>query len=197
MYYPAYLDRYKPKSKLGLAVFDVSVVLSASLFIALFSQLEFFVPFSPVPVTGQTFAVLLTGLVLGKAGGASAVLAYLLEGSIGLPFFSGGSSGVRHFFSPSGGYLIGFIAAAFLAGCFAEAGWHKNRYSLMASLAVANLSVYLFGLSWLAIFVRPGMTLQLGLYPFLFGDLIKILVISLSLPFFMKKAGSEMPPHGR
>jgi biotin transport system substrate-specific component len=192
MFYPDYIAQYKPRTNAGAIAFNVFLVLSASLFIAFSSQLEFFIPFSPVPVTAQTFAVLLSGLILGRVGGASAVIAYLAEGSIGLPFFAGGSSGFHHFLSPSGGYLIGFIAAAYLAGFFAEIGWSRKRHSLLIALSLSDLSIYLFGIPWLSIYVGHQSALQLGFFPFLFGDFVKILLISLSLPLLLKKAESEM-----
>lgn len=191
MRYPVYIDNYRPATRAGSLAFDLLVLVSASLMIAALSQLEFFVPFSPVPVTGQTFAVLAAGLLLGSTGGASAVLLYLAEGSIGLPFFAGGSSGVHHFIGPTGGYLAGFVGAAYLAGLFSGSGFGRSFFGLFSALILADLSLYVFGVLWLSTFVGREHAVQLGFFPFIFGDFIKILLLSLSFPLLGKSAGTE------
>ncbi len=191
MRYPIYIDNYRPSTRAGSLAFDLLVLASASLMIAALSQLEFFVPFSPVPVTGQTFAVLAAGLLLGSTGGASAVLLYLAEGSMGLPFFAGGSSGVHHFIGPTGGYLLGFAGAAYLAGLFSESGLGKSFFGLFSALILADISLYVFGVLWLSTFVGREHAVQLGFFPFIFGDLVKILLLSLSFPLLGKSAGTE------
>ena len=191
MYFQAYIERYRPTTQAGSLAFNLSLILTASLFIAACSQLEFFVPFSPVPVTGQTFAVLAVGLLLGSTGGASAILLYLAEGSIGLPFFAGGSAGVHHFIGPTGGYLLGFVGAAYLAGLFSEIGFTRNFPVMFAALSLADLSLYIFGVLWLSSFVGREHAVQLGFFPFIFGDLVKILLLSLSFPLFRKSAVAE------
>src|SRR6185369_3198205 len=100
---------------------SVGLVIVFSLFIAACAQ--FALPIGEVPITGQTFAVLLTGALLGSRLGAAAVIAYLIEGAVGLPFFAGGGSGLVRFIGPAGGYLIAFPAAAFITGAFAEHWW--------------------------------------------------------------------------
>jgi len=189
MHCQSYIERYRPATKAGALAFDLSVIVAASFFIAACSQLEFFIPFSPVPVTAQTLAVLVTGLTLGATGGASAVLAYLAEGSLGLPFFAGGSSGVHHLIGPSGGYLAGFVAAAFLAGFFAEVGWNRSLFSLFFAMVLADLAIYLFGVPWLSNFVGRGQAMNLGFFPFILGDLVKVTLISLSFSLTAKRAG--------
>jgi len=191
MRYPVYIDNYRPATRAGSLTFDLLVLVSSSLLIAALSQLEFFVPFSPVPVTGQTFAVLAVGLLLGSTGGASAVLLYLAEGSMGLPFFAGGSAGVHHFIGPTGGYLLGFVGAAYLAGLFSEIGFTRNFPVMFAALSLADLSLYIFGVLWLSSFVGREHAVQLGFFPFIFGDLVKILLLSLSFPLFRKSAVAE------
>lgn len=187
----AYIERYRPTTRAGSLAFNLSAIFTASLFIAACSQLEFFVPFSPVPVTGQTFAVMVSGLLLGSVGGASAVLAYLAEGAIGMPFFAGGSAGINHLIGPSGGYLAGFVAAAYLAGFFSETDRTKGFLRVFAALVLADLSLYVFGVLWLSTFVGRKHALLLGFYPFIFGDLVKILLISLSFPLMAKRDGTE------
>src|SRR5947209_2679819 len=99
---------------------QVGLVIGFSLLTALSAQIV--IPIGPVPITGQTFAVLLTGALLGSRLGAMAMIAYLIEGASGLPFFAGGMAGLAHLLGPTGGYLIAFPAAAFITGAFAEHG---------------------------------------------------------------------------
>src|SRR2546429_9129028 len=120
----------KSETLLGVAfapldlVRQVGLVIGFSLLTAVSAQVV--IPIGPVPITGQTFAVLLTGALLGSRLGAAAVIAYLIEGAVGLPFFAGGGAGLIRFLGPTGGYLVAFPAAAFVTGAFAEHGWGKG-----------------------------------------------------------------------
>src|SRR6185437_2179656 len=111
---------------------QVGLVIGFSLLTALSAQIV--IPIGPVPVTGQTFAVLLTGALLGSRMGAMAMIAYLVEGASGLPFFFGGGSGIAHLLGPTGGYLVAFPAAAFITGAFAEHGWDRKFFSAAAAM---------------------------------------------------------------
>src|ERR1041384_943863 len=102
------------------SVRSAGLVIVFSLFIAAAAQ--FSIHIGPIPITGQSFAVLLTGALLGSRLGAAAVIAYLIEGAVGLPFFAPGGAGIIRFFGPTGGYLVAFPAAAFVTGAFAESG---------------------------------------------------------------------------
>ena len=188
MFFREYFAKTRPLGRTESLFFDFLVVVSASLLIGLSAQAELILPFSPVPMTLQTIAVLLAGLLLGKVRGASAVALYVIEGSAGMPFFSGGSAGVRHLIGPTGGYLLGFIMAAFIAGFFAELGLGRSHTKLFAALLIADASIFLFGLPWLSMFTGRYLVLQAGLYPFILGDLVKIILLSLSLPLVLKKA---------
>ena len=103
---------------------DVVLVLSGSLLIAITAQLT--LPMWPVPLTGQTFGVLLVGALLGRRLGPISVMTYIGEGAMGLPFFQGGGAGVAHLFGPTGGYLAGFVVAAFIVGWLCELGWDRR-----------------------------------------------------------------------
>src|SRR3989454_10731744 len=105
---------------------QVGLVIGFSLLTALSAQIV--IPIGPVPITGQTFAVLLTGALLGSRLGAMAMIAYLIEGASGLPFFAGGMAGLPHLLGPTGGYLVAFPAAAFITGAFAEHGWDRRFF---------------------------------------------------------------------
>jgi len=172
-----YADLVRPADSRLARVFDVALVAGFSLLIALSAQIAIPLPFTPVPVTLQTFAVILTGCLLGSGRGALAALAYLAEGSAGLPFFSGGTAGVSHLLGPTGGYLVGLVAAAFLAGVLAERGLARGWAGRLATLIAADLVVFLFGVTWLGAFTRDmAKAVMLGFVPFVIGDALKIAV---------------------
>ncbi len=152
----------------------ITSVVAASLLIALGAQVRIPLPFSPVPVTLQTFAVLLVGAQLGSRRGALAVLAYLAQGLVGLPVFAGWSGGVAHLLGPTGGYLLGFVAAAYLTGFLFERGWGARLLTAGAALLAGNVAIYALGLPWLALYVGAGRALALGLAPFIVGDVAKV-----------------------
>ncbi|WP_376788780.1 biotin transporter BioY [Thermoflexus sp.] len=165
---------------------DVLLILIGSLFTAMMAQIAIPLPFTPVPITGQTLAVLLTGAALGSRRGALSMVAYVLEGSLGLPVFAGGTAGLKRLTGPTGGYLIGFIAAAFVTGWLAERGWDRRPLSTALAMLAGNVVIYLFGLPWLAMFLGgflgPKGALVLGLLPFIPGDLLKLFLATLLLP---------------
>ena len=162
---------------------DAVLIVGACLFTALLAQVKIPLGFTPVPITGQTFAVLLVGAALGSRRGAAAMLLYLVAGSW-LPFYAGGASGFVWSIA-SGGYIVGFIPAAYVVGWLAERGWDRKPWMLLAMLA-GNVILYIPGLYWLARFIAPAWgcdtALACGLYPFILGDLIKLVLASLLLP---------------
>jgi biotin transport system substrate-specific component len=180
---------FRPKT-VGLARFyDVVLVLCGSLLIALSAQISFWLPFSPVPVTGQTFAVLMAGVLLGANRGALCIFAYLIEGAIGLPVFAGGRAGLVWMFGPTGGYLVGFVFAAWIVGRLCERGWDRNVLKTILAMLVGNVCLHLFGvlwLSWLALASGSGINLagilSVGVYPFIAGDVVKIFLAAVMLP---------------
>jgi biotin transport system substrate-specific component len=158
------------------------LVVGASLFLALSAQIAFPLPFSPVPVTAQSFAVLLTGALLGSRRGAAAVALYLAEGAAGLPFFAGGSGGPAFLLGPTGGYLLAFVPAAWVAGALAERGWDRRTFSALAAMSAGNAILLLGGVAWLARLSDVPTALRLGLFPFLPGDVLKVALAALALP---------------
>ena len=165
------------------SVRSAGLVIVFSLFIAAAAQ--FSIHIGPIPITGQSFAVLLTGALLGSRLGAAAVIAYLIEGAIGLPFFApGGAPGILRFFGPTGGYLIAFPAAAFITGAFAEHGWDKRYHTAVAAMAIGSLIILLGGWAWFAILTNtpPVAAFKLAVWPFLAGDVIKIALGAAVLP---------------
>lgn len=161
---------------------SVGLVMVFSLFIAAMAQ--FTIPIGPVPITGQSFAVLLTGALLGSRLGAAAVIAYLVEGALGLPFFAGGGAGIVRFLGPTGGYLVAFPAAAFITGAFAEHGWDKRYLTAAAAMAIGSAVIFLGGWAWYAILTNtpPVTAFQIAVLPFLLGDVVKIALGAAVLP---------------
>jgi biotin transport system substrate-specific component len=150
------------------------------------SYIQFPLPFSPVPVTAQTMAVLACGLFLGPLRGAFTVIAYLLEGSLGLPVFAGGSAGIAKLIGPTGGYLIGFAAAAFVVGLLSEKIQSMNYYKLLAVLSVGTIVIFIPGVTIVSFFAPEGQALAMGLYPFLPGAIVKIIITASSLTAYKK-----------
>ena len=164
------------------SVRSAGLVIVFSLFIAACAQ--FAIHIGPIPITGQTFAVLLTGALLGSRLGAAAVIAYLIEGAIGLPFFAGGGAGLVRFLGPTAGYLVAFPAAAFITGAFAEHGWDKRYLTAVAAMAIGSLVIFLGGWAWFAVLTNtpPVAAFKLAVLPFLLGDVIKIALGAAVLP---------------
>jgi biotin transport system substrate-specific component len=185
-----FADILRPATKRLAWAYDAALVFGGSLIVALSAQVAIRLPFSPVPVTGQTLAVLLVGALLGSRRGAMSLLAYLAEGLIGLPVFAGGASGAAYAIGPTGGYLVGFVAAAYVAGWLAERGWDRRAGSAILAMLAGNAAIYAFGLSWLAAYVGRR-ALALGLLPYLAGDAVKLALAAALLPMGWKLLGKR------
>ncbi len=169
-----YSDILMPERTLPIRVVNAAIILGASWGIALSAQISISLPFSPVPITGQTLVVLLAGIILGRTRGTAAIAAYLAQGAAGLPLFAGGKSGLTTLLGPTGGYLFGFLAAVYIVGMLSELRFKRSIFQAASTLILGNIIIYVFGLFWLVRFVGESQVLQLGLYPFLIGDLLKI-----------------------
>ena len=155
----------------------------ASGFIALTAQAYMELRVGPVPITGQTLSVLLVGATLGSRLGAAAVLLYLAEGIAGLPVFSGGNAGWTYFAAgPTGGYLVGFVAGAFVTGWLCERGWDRHVLLTALAMVVGNVAIYIAGVVRLADFVGWDAVWAAGVQPFLAGAAAKIALASGLLP---------------
>jgi biotin transport system substrate-specific component len=160
---------------------SLALVVAFSLLTALAAQVV--IPLPLVPITGQTFAVLLTGALLGSRLGALAMIAYLIEGASGLPFFYAGGSGLQHLLlSQTSGYLLAYPVAAFVVGLLSERGWDRRFLTAAAAMALGSVVILLGGWAWLARFVGPAAAFGAGVAPFLIGDLIKIALAAAVLP---------------
>ncbi len=161
---------------------SVSLVVVFSLVMAAAAQIS--IPIVPVPITAQTFVVLLSGALLGSRLGAAAMILYLVEGLCGLPFFALARSGPAVLFGPTGGYLVAFPAAAFITGAFAEHGWDKRFGTAVAAMAIGSVVILLAGWAWFSLITHtpPLAAFKLSVAPHLIGDVIKILLAAAALP---------------
>ena len=180
-------DVFRPCGKRLAWLYDVTLIIGGSLLVGLCAQIAIG---WPVPFTGQTFAVLLTGALLGSRRGVLSVLVYLAEGVAGLPVFALGRSGFAVLLSPTGGYLVGFVAAAYITGLLAEKGWDRRVGTTISAMAFGNAAIYAFGLAWLCLLMGVNKSvLAVGLYPFIAGDILKIALAAVALPAGWKLLG--------
>lgn len=157
---------------------DALLVALGSLAIGLLAQIS--VPIGPVPVTGQTLGVLGIAVALGPRRGPLAMVAYLAQGVAGLPVFAGGTAGPAVLLGPTAGYLVGFAAAALVIGALLERTRPHQLLRVAGALVLGTATIYLFGAAWLARFVGWERVLAVGVVPFLFGDALKIGIVTLA-----------------
>lgn len=169
----AFLTESSPKG----FIYAFFQIVAASFFIGLCAQIQVPLYFTPVPLTGQTFAVMLIGAVMGSRKGALTVLLYLTEGFAGLPVFAGGGFGILNLIGPKGGYLLGWVVQAYLVGYFLE---RSNSFDCRKVTSVLLFSCVVqlgMGAMWLSQFVGVQNVLMMGVYPFIPGEVIKSLAI--------------------
>jgi biotin transport system substrate-specific component len=177
-----------PMTTLASRVWQVSgsrkkqalLAVLGSLFIAICAQITIHLPL--VPITMQTFAVLAVGAAFGMRLGAATLALYVLEGTLGLPVFAEFRAGPAVLMGPTGGYLIGFIIAAALVGWFAERGYDRRVLTMFGVMMLGAAVLYIPGLLWLAQYTGYDKVLELGLYPFLWGDLLKAALAAMAFP---------------
>jgi biotin transport system substrate-specific component len=190
-----------PRARSGnRALYSVASVVAGSLLVAALAQVSITLPFTPVPVTGQTLGVLLVGASLGAVLGGASLLLYLAEGAVGLPFFAQGASGVDvlRVSSATGGYLWGFVVAAALVGWLSRRGWDRSIRSSLGAMLLGEIVIFGLGLPWLmaALDVPAEKALEFGLYPFVIGDTVKLLLAAGLLPtaWRLVRRPSSRPP---
>jgi len=166
---------------------DLLLVIGASFVTAAAAQAAVPLPWTPVPLTGQTFAVLLSGAALGARRGAIAQVLYLAEGALGLPVFAGGAAGLATFAGPTGGFLAAFPVAAALTGLLAGRGWDRRFLSMLGAMLAGSAVIFAAGLAGLARFVPVDRLLAAGLLPFLPGDLAKAALAALAFPTIWRR----------
>lgn len=174
----------------GGLVRNVALVVGGTLFVALSALVQIPLPFTPIPLSLQTFAVLLTGAALGSRRGALAMALYLVAGLAGVPWFAAHHHGWAF---ASFGYVVGFVAAGWLAGRLAEAGADRSVLKSAGLMVVGNVVIYAFGVAGLMAYAGMGLGTALadGVAPFLIGDLIKIVVAAALLPAAWKLVGTR------
>ncbi len=194
-----------PATKGFISLRTVILALLGSAFVAASAQVQVsLLPFSPVPITGQTFAVLVVGMVFGWRLGAATLLLYMAEGAVGIPVFAKLAAGPAVIVGPTGGYIVGFVAAAAVVGYLAQRGWDRNIGLTALAMLIGNVAIYLPGVPWLAAFYAgPGIeyiaatgaetpfgaALAAGIAPFLVGDALKLALAACVLPLAWKPVG--------
>ena len=156
---------------------ELRYITYSSLFVALIAAGAFLaIPIGPVPIVLQNMFVLLAGIILGPRWGLASVGIYLLIGTCGLPVFANGKAGIGVIFGPTGGYLLGYLPAVFVTGLIAKKGNNKFLFDIIALIA-GSIIVYAAGVPWLKIVTNMAWSksLALGMYPFIIGDILKII----------------------
>jgi len=188
-FFPVFLGE-----RLGARLQGLALAVVGALFIGATAQVVIAIPGTPVPITGQTFGVLLVGATLGARRSVASLALYLLLGLLGAPLFSAGSHGIEKFvgggadgvlaLAPAGGYLIGMLFAAWIVGRLADLGWDRSVVGTVGAMLIGNLIIYTFGVSWLAaaLQIGAGEAISKGVAPFLIGDAIKIALAAVIFP---------------
>lgn len=174
-------------------VTDALEVAGFSLLTALLAQVRIPLPFTPVPITGQTLGVLLAGAALGARRGFLSQVVYVLAGAAGLPVFAGGAP-----LGPTAGYLVSFPVAALLAGWLVDRGAARWTLSLAATLLAADGCILVTGVLWLSFFLRISVreALVLGFVPFWAGEILKVALVALLLPSTFRRRHHSAPLTG-
>jgi biotin transport system substrate-specific component len=187
-YQPTLLDVLSPRlSRPATAWRDIALAIAGSLLLTLSAKLQ--IPFWPVPMTMQTFVVLVIGMAFGWRLGAATVALYLVEGALGLPVFAGTPErgiGLAYMAGPTGGYLAGFLAAAVLCGRLAERGWDRDPWRTALAMTAGHLLILFLGWAWLATLVGPQKAYLTGVAPFYAATVAKTLLAVVALPFAWK-----------
>jgi biotin transport system substrate-specific component len=164
---------------------DLLLVVGGVVFVALLAQIRIVLPFTPVPITGQTLGVILIGATYGVRLGFLTLATYVVVGLGGLPVFAGGAAGLARLFGPTGGYLVAFPLAAALMGWLVQRfGVDRHPLRMAGSMALCSILILGLGSTWLAIVLQTNMAdaLAKGAFPFIPGDLVKMTIAALLLP---------------
>lgn len=178
------ISRHMVKSGgLGEAMMSLALVLVGVGILAVSARIQ--VPFYPVPVTMQTLAVMMIAMAYGSKLGTTTLFSYLLAGFLGAPVFAGGA-GFAYMAGPTGGYLAGFLLAGIVLGALADRGWTRNWQTTAAAMLVGTAIIYLLGVTWLSQLIGFDKAITFGLVPFIYGDILKLVIAAVSVPFMWK-----------
>jgi len=179
-----FLVPIRVSDRMHTRVRHIALVAIGVLLIALGAKVSILLPDNPVPITGQTFGVLVAGGALGFRRGIAAAGIYVLLGVVGLPFFAFGDAGIQIIWGARGGYLIGFIVAAAIVGRLAELGWDRNILGAIGAMLLANAAIYVIAVPWLAVTAGygPEEAIQKGFLAFVVGDAIKLALAAAAFP---------------
>jgi biotin transport system substrate-specific component len=168
-----------------------ALIVGFALLTALMAQVVIPLWFTPVPITGQTFSVMLAGAALGWRAGAASMALYVALGAVGLPFYAEAQGGWEAATGATGGYLFGFVVAAALVGHLAERQQDRSVVTAIPAFLAGTVVIYLFGVPWLANELNVGVTraMELGMVPFVIGDLVKVVLAGIALPTAWTMAG--------
>jgi biotin transport system substrate-specific component len=162
------------------AVRAIVLAVIGSILLTLSAKIQ--VPFWPVPMTMQTFVVLVLGVAYGWRLAGATVLLYLAQGALGLPVFAGGG-GPAYIAGPTGGYLVGFLLAAIAVGWLAERGWARSWTSTLAAMLIGTAIIFACGIGWLSTLIGLPKAISAGLVPFLLSEAVKIALATALVPF--------------
>jgi biotin transport system substrate-specific component len=185
------ISRHMVKSGgLGEAMMSLALVLVGVGILAVSARIQ--VPFYPVPVTMQTLAVMVIAMAYGSKLGTATLFSYLFAGFIGAPVFAGGA-GFAYMAGPTGGYLAGFLLAGVVLGALADRGWTRNWQTTAAAMLVGTSIIYLLGVAWLSQLIGLDKAITFGLVPFIYGDILKLVIAAASVPFMWKLVAKLTP----
>ncbi len=182
MTYATYADIFLPAKRNHALIYNLVLIITGSVLITLSAKISIPLPFSPIPITMQTFAVLFIGALLGSKRGSLTVLAYISQGIMGIPVFAKAGSGFGYLLGPTGGYLIGFVFAAFVTGFLAEKGWDRSFGKTIVAMTIGTLFIFICGVSWLSFFTGFEKAIMFGFVPFIIGAISKIVLANAILP---------------
>ena len=184
--HPTLVQALWPSAALPKGLKVLLIMLAGSLLLTISAKIQ--VPFWPVPMTMQTFAVLVIGMACGWRLGAATVALYLGQGALGLPVFAGGG-GLAYMAGPTGGYLAGFLVAAALVGFLAERGWDRSVLPTLVAMVFGTFVIFFFGATWLSALIGVEKAVAAGVLPFLAGAVFKIALAAAVLPLAWKLVG--------
>lgn len=167
-------NKIKQLTKGQTFALSIGISFAGSILLALLARLSIPLPFSPIPITGQTFGILFLGGLLGSRMATLSIVFYIMEGIVGLPVFAGGSLGPLYLLGPTGGYILGFIPSAYFVGYLSENGWNRNVLLTSMSMVIGTFLIFLFGVSWLSLMAGLSTAISIGFIPYLPGAVVKI-----------------------